>query len=259
MQQLTSSSGPGSVLRRSREQHGLSLADVETSTKIGRGYLAALEEDAPLEDFPAPIFARLFLREYAGHLGLDDGELLRAFDRQHGPIPALEIAAPPEIHIRRPWRRRLGLGRWQRRLLATVVLVSVLAAAAIAGWVAWERFRADASAVVHRDPVVVAPPQDPPAGRRVLPFTPAGPIEVEVSIRAKEACWIRIEADGELLAERILDPGDEVAFSANRKMVLRFGNAAGVRLVVNGDTIPTSAAGVLQLTFVERDGRIVAR
>jgi len=247
MQQMTSSSGPGSALRRGRESRGLSLADVATSTKIGSRYLAALEDDAPLEDFPAPIFARLFLREYAGHLGLDDREMLRAFDRRYGPLPTPEIVAPTEIHVERSWWRRKRLRRWQRGILAIMALLLALAAAGAAARITWDRQDGVGPLEIRRDPAVAVPP------------AVAGPVEVHTSIVAREACWIRVRADGDVVAERTLEPGEEVTFHADRKMVLRFGNAAGVDLQVNGKSIPTADAGVVELTFVERNGRVVAR
>ena len=246
MQQTTPSSGPGPALRRGRQLRGLSLADVATSTKIGPRYLAALEDEAPLEDFPAPVYARLFLREYAGHLGLDDRELLKAFDRRYGPLPTQELVAPTAIRVDRSWRRRIGLHPWFRRTLALAAILGLIAAGA-AAWITWDgRDVADPSKV-SRSPAVVAPP---PA---------AGPVEVRASIVAREACWIRVRADGDVVAERTLQPGEQVRFRADRKMVLRLGNAAGVDLEVNGRPISTTDTGVVEFRFVERNGRVVAR
>jgi transcriptional regulator with XRE-family HTH domain len=247
MEMMTPSPGPGSTLRRGRESRGLSLAEVATSTKIGPRYLAALEEDAPLDDFPAPIFARLFLREYAGHLGLDDRELLRAFDRRYGPLPTPEFVKPAEIHVERSWWRRVRLRRWQRRLLASTVLLATVTAAGLAARIVWDREEAARPVQTRPGPAVAARP------------SAVGDLEVSASIVAREACWIRVRTDGDVVAERILEPGERVMFQADRKMVLRFGNAAGVDLEVNGEPIPTADAGVVELTFVERNGRIVAR
>ena len=66
----------GETLRRARTAKGITIEDAERVTRIPRKYLEALE----LENFgilPAPVYARGFLRSYAGYLGLEPGELGR--------------------------------------------------------------------------------------------------------------------------------------------------------------------------------------
>jgi DNA-binding SARP family transcriptional activator len=49
------------------------VAEAAEKTRISAKYLRALEEDAGPEAFPAPAYARFFLREYAEFLGLHRG------------------------------------------------------------------------------------------------------------------------------------------------------------------------------------------
>jgi transcriptional regulator with XRE-family HTH domain len=90
----------GETLRRARTAKGITLEDAERVTRIPRKYLEALE----LENYgilPAPVFARGFLRSYAGYLGLDPQELLPLFPVGHVEEPSLENL--PEVKEPRTW------------------------------------------------------------------------------------------------------------------------------------------------------------
>lgn len=90
----------GETLRRARTAQGIKIEDAERVTRIPRKYLEALE----LENFgilPAPVYARGFLRSYAGFLGLEPNDLLPFFPVGHVDEPVLE--ALPEVNEPRTW------------------------------------------------------------------------------------------------------------------------------------------------------------
>lgn len=90
----------GETLRRARTAKGSTIEDAERVTRIPRKYLEALE----LENFgilPAPVYARGFLRSYAGYLGLEPGELLPFFPVGHVDEPTLDPL--PEVDEPRTW------------------------------------------------------------------------------------------------------------------------------------------------------------
>lgn len=70
-------SGFGAVLRRRREELGLSLNDLAASTRIRRTYLQALEEEN-LRMLPGVAYSIGFLRIYARQLGVPVEPLLAA-------------------------------------------------------------------------------------------------------------------------------------------------------------------------------------
>ncbi len=68
----------GSTLSRARRARAITLEDVERDTHVSKRYLEALEnEDFTI--FPAPVYARGFLRTYSRYLGLNPEELIRIF------------------------------------------------------------------------------------------------------------------------------------------------------------------------------------
>ncbi len=54
-----------------------------------------------------------------------------------------------------------------------------------------------------------------------------------------ETAWVRVTADGTVVLEDTLEPGDEYTWEANERLLLRVGNAGGVRLMVNGTDLGT--------------------
>jgi cytoskeletal protein RodZ len=90
----------GETLRRARLERGITFEDAERTTRIPRKYLEALETEN-YSILPAPVFARGFLRSYAGYLGLDPGELLPFFPVGHVEEPTLENL--PEVSEPRTW------------------------------------------------------------------------------------------------------------------------------------------------------------
>jgi len=98
----------GLVLRRAREERGLTVSDIAKKTRIADRWIVAIEE-VRIEQLPAPVFAIGYVRNYARAVGLDPSEIVerfRQFGRQHdesfwgslhdrsGPTPrSLEQAA----------------------------------------------------------------------------------------------------------------------------------------------------------------------
>lgn len=70
----------GSCLRRAREKRQLTLKQVAGATKIPRATLELLEA-SNLDELPADVFVRGFIRSYARMVGTDEAEPLHGFER----------------------------------------------------------------------------------------------------------------------------------------------------------------------------------
>ncbi len=69
----------GEQLRKARESKGLDIRDVAHTTRIPLASLEALER-SDYSIFPSPSYARSFLSQYSGYLGVDAQEWIDAFD-----------------------------------------------------------------------------------------------------------------------------------------------------------------------------------
>lgn len=68
----------GTVLRRAREQKGMTLQALAAQTRISSRWLSALE-DAQLDGLPAPVFLSGYLRAMARAVGLDGADILESY------------------------------------------------------------------------------------------------------------------------------------------------------------------------------------
>jgi hypothetical protein len=97
MASQTSHISVGDVLRRARDRRGINLERAAWDTRIAVEYLQALEDGIPLQAFPAPIYAKFFLREYAEYLQLPGDRIVELFTRSHGPVgPSPATVLPSE-------------------------------------------------------------------------------------------------------------------------------------------------------------------
>ena len=118
-----SDDGLGAWMRERREERGYDLDRVERDTRIGRGYIEAIEREQ-FDLLPAPVYARGFVRSYARYLGLEEEE---ALERMPGELPQ-----PPGLEPLPGLRRREGPAAIPSvpRLWLVVALVVVVAGAA---------------------------------------------------------------------------------------------------------------------------------
>jgi len=107
--------GLGEILQQARLERGVSVEEAERATHIARRYLQALEAE-DLSAFPAPVFARGFLRNYSQYLGLDPVETVSLWpDSAELPEPVPETSRD-EIESRlRPMRERGPFRRTESR------------------------------------------------------------------------------------------------------------------------------------------------
>jgi cytoskeletal protein RodZ len=95
----------GNTLSRTRRSRGITLEDAERDTHVSRRYLQALETE-DFSVFPAPVYARGFLRTYSRYLGLNPEELIRVFPNGHLAVdikPLPSVARPPSQLVNVNW------------------------------------------------------------------------------------------------------------------------------------------------------------
>ena len=104
-------------LSQARIARGLTLEDAERSTRISRRFLVALEEHN-YGVFPAPVYARGFLRTYCRYLGIDP-------DPQLEELPAGWTGTGPSTQLT-PVSTRGPITFNMRWLVAGVVIVALV-------------------------------------------------------------------------------------------------------------------------------------
>jgi len=239
----------GEVLRTAREQRGLSLGKAAEDTMIPGPYLQVLEENGSAGQFPAPVFGRFYLREYATYLDLEDEPLLAAYSV---PQPGDELPhIPLDTEPPRPAR-----GPWVLGVLAAVVLAGLVAFVAVRPVM---HSRGTAGDRAPHAPAVT-PASSPGGASSGGSSKPAAATDIRVVVEVTTAdCWVQATTDGKpALAETVV-AGQQVTLRARHRLNLVLGNPDYVKVSVNGQRLqaPASGAGVQHLSFVLRHGRVV--
>jgi hypothetical protein len=230
-------------LRGAREERGRTLTEASIGTGIQERHLRALERGATIEEFPAPAYARFYLREYAEYLRVDPGPLLRDFDARHAPVET--PLRPPPVPPKTP---RSG---WSLLVALSIVALALIAVLPTA-------LRSDEEDPAPPRPSAAASPANDSGRVPVSPTPRPEPTGIVAVLRLVQPSWVRAVADGEVVEASTLDVGTVVRFRADELLELTLGNAGGVRLRVGGELVPTGSPGdVVDLGFRWRDGAVV--
>ena len=195
------------------------------ATRIKSSYLEALEQER-FGELGGSVYAKGFLRSYAGYLGIDPAPLLEAYRAQERPEPPLFEHAPKAIGGLKSGRRSPN---W---LGVAIACVSIILLVSLWGLLRPAPDPSDAQ------PAFVTTPSPTTAGAaaRPAPTTTARPApkDVTVTLRYRGASWTRVTADGRVAFEGTPGPRQRRSFTARRSLEVVLGYPAGVRLTVNG-------------------------
>ncbi|MRR36492.1 helix-turn-helix domain-containing protein [bacterium] len=244
----------GILLRGARESRGESREDAARVTRIGKNYLAALEEDS-FDKLPSPAYVKGFLRVYGKHLGLSPDDLIDRYEERLTPAPAMEpgegggvppVAARVSVPIRNRWMIPL-------LLLALVLITATIIPQRESVPVRPAYEQAPSKALLPPSPVqspISSAATVPPPPPQVAPAeTPEGmPPETAVSasaaggivlkLRVNQDCWLNITIDGSVSQQYDLKAGDLIEWKGERFFSLDIGNAGGVEAEFNGKVLP---------------------
>jgi len=228
------------------------IEDAARETRIAKRFLEALETNAPLDTYPAPVYARAFLREYATFLGVDPEPLVATF---HGAEP-LE-----EVHLTPVKEAVPAQARWPARLLLglSICLLSGLAVLGVLAGRDSIRHIPTIGTSPNR-PVAEGSPSPSPGSTTVATQPPAVPTRmagIAVALSMSDRCWVQAVADGASAYTGMLMPGESKTFRANHELQLTLGNAGGARIAVDGAHIASGSTGqVIHLTFTVQHGHL---
>jgi len=255
----------GEYLREVRESRGLQLEEASRVTKIGKNYLAAIEE-GQFDKLPNAAYIKGFLRLYAGFLGLSGDDVVQRYEQGlPAARPPVETRSEPErpgVEIME--RARLGgHGRWviPVLLLSLVILAALFftdgeekrprpsskaieTPAAAPARVAVQAQRSSAVAKTGVQPGAIAPPVQAPAQLPVavpaaVPAPAAAPGAAHhdgiiLRLRFNQDSWLSITIDDSVSQRYDLKAGDIIEWKGARSFVLDIGDGTAAEAEFNG-------------------------
>jgi len=250
----------GRKLREARERLGLTLSEVERTTRIRVHYLEMLES-GEIDSIPSVVQARGFLKNYADFLGLNTAAVLDDFAAVLRGNHKRTQAKPTPVPAPRPATARVRARRpnWLSMDLFLAVLggVGVVAVIIWGGGRLMASLRQDSDSGGESPPIPAAtatfsnpaPTGSPPiaaTGEDVLvtstpqptataPNIILGPANIiDLRVVGEMRAWARVIVDGEEQFNGRVYPGDMLEFQGQQIIEIVTGNGAGLRVYFNG-------------------------
>jgi cytoskeletal protein RodZ len=261
----------GQLLRNARLEKGISLEDMQETTKIRKRYLEAIEE-GNYKILPGNFYVRAFIKSYSESVGLDPNEVLRLY-RNVIPAPQVDTKVEPNH------RKRSGIktnDRWSKRI-TTLVFVSFLVFIIVLVYYfadknntttnntnnteeqgtpltnkAAEVIDPNATPIVTVEPNTPTPQATNPAAEVKLDSSAKGvdyykisnAVKLELQISVTDDCWIEIDQVSGINSKKMIEQGTIKKGSTMRTWTLEFpiylrlGKANAAEVKVNGIIIP---------------------
>ncbi len=220
----------GNVLKKTRVEKNLSLAQAEEKTKIRQKYLVALENEN-FTVIPGRAYAKGFLRNYARYLGLNAEELVWWFEKQYPPEEGLsEKVLTPEKAF--TWRLTHTVAIIALGLL--LVLGFSLFGPIKSNKINYIKFQPDSNQHLKLPEKNLPTPQNNSPGEQK---DNAGNLKEGINLVlhvTDDRCWVEVMCDGQVKFTGELAANQIKTFHGQENVRIKLGNAGVVQVKVNG-------------------------
>ena len=260
----------GTVLKEARVKKEITLEDVHAKIKIHPRVLQLLEEEK-FEKLPSPLFAKSFLKSYAQFLEVNADELLENYEKEN------QVAEPEQRLYLKPadmsGSRKIPVPWLAGGLAAVFVLVAVLSGAPskwAAGWAAHAKTsatKAEKSRAAKEKKAQLLRLEEAEEKSTIgwLSSVKLGNFPklnkrqpLELQIKALEAVWVHITADGKVLFQGVLKKSGAQTWKGKESIEIWTGNASNMSLELNGQALGSPGKGVVKKMIVSHEGIRIA-
>ncbi len=250
----------GSILRETRESQGLSLEDVAKITRIGKGYLVALEEEM-FDKLPSVAYVRGFLRVYATCLSLSENDIIALYEKTIAENHLQTDNQLPEPEPVNGGKATAGIGKKHWYVLALLALLALVAVSVLS--IMQESPGRNTRPQGRNVPVPVntkttastapyprsASPQADVKKHEVPESTVAmktreimnngsqSPKGIVLKIRVVEDGWLDITIDDAVTQHYELKSGDLIEWKGEKVFTLDISNPSGIDAELNGKAL----------------------
>ncbi len=251
--------GIGEILKKTREEQGISLEEIAEATKIRTKYLRALEEEN-FDILPGDVYARGFATAYLKYLGIKDRpdvlEVMKPKVQEPPKPEASEETETPHKLAATP-KRKKSAERFEEtplnknaKLIIILSLAAVLLLFVIQGIYSKEmagEYQPDNQIEQQVDESQNQEAEGTPNEPEVpeVPPEPAAPVYDSLEMRlevvnanpnANDQCWMQITVDGKT-TETTMSEGQVQDIKAAQNIHLNLGNAGVVKVTLNGQDL----------------------
>lgn len=241
----------GEFLRRERELRGVTLEEISKTSNISVSYLKALESD-DLDNLPADVFVKGFLRCYADSIGMDHDEVLLGY-RSFSSSKREEYSAAAEL-IETPKTFNFKLSTF----FAIVIFIAIsslmvfyfvkkskeMKPDTISEKMTIQKLgteKIDEESKKNIGVLIDLKPESEKTSDKITDDQVSETIPVEkkltLTMEATEDAWIGLVLDDSEADEALLLTGEKASWKANERFFVNLGNVTGTRLTLNGKNI----------------------
>lgn len=273
----------GEILKKRREELGLGVKEVAEIIKIKAEYLSSIEEDR-FEKLPVAVYTIGYIRCYAAYLQVDPEPILSIYSG-HLSYPQPSTILPVASSMKK--------APFSYYVIPLLVLLLI----GLTAFIFMRQNDSDKQAsplpLPAKLPIPALPaqpetPQPVPPAQEVLPASqqatppaqvqprekaaqPAPPAQVQhrekaapasgnqIEITAHDLTWVQITYSDGRSEEALLKPGMVKIWTFPETALLKFGNAGGVKLSLNGKDIGTPGGKGQVVTIALPENRQVVK
>ena len=230
----------GELLRDKREQKDLSIKDIENAISIRTLYINAIEE-GNYKLVPGEVYLKGFIRNYANYLGLNGQEMVDLYRQSQKPIPPATLIEVPENVDEAPLKKTERSNKNNNNSNNNKWLMISLVAVCVSGSAWWLL----ATPKLSTAPEVVQTQGNPASTNQPLPAQSVVPTAttqtspVVITAKYTEQCWTSVIADGKNIYEGTAQSGDTITWEAQKNISITAGNAGGMDIIYNGQSVGT--------------------
>jgi cytoskeletal protein RodZ len=237
----------GGKLKKIRQDKNVELKNISDKTKININFLKSMEDGD--FNFLPELYVRSFLKLYLQELGEDTTEFLSEYDsikadKTEQDIDVTVVTDEDLKNIEKPDQLRdrfSSIIKKMKPFIRQMNVIWIVLAALIVFIMIY------ALAKEKKEPQIIRagspgkiltdlPEKKVDTTKSVVYsekiYTP--PKELDLELRAIAQTWLEITIDDSLVKDQIFDSGMIKKWRAREKFALHIGNAAGIRLVLNG-------------------------
>lgn len=251
----------GEKLRQTRESAGLRLEDIVGETKVSKTIFESMEQGV-FTSLPERVFSRSFVAQYARTARADESPLLELFDlawAEHETatdsrtdLVALDAEVKPSIHWRFWFPMTAGL------VIAVVAAVAILGSSTTMNDGLARDPRRSGAKPATQTPEIKTPTQPVPVSRSPVVELQAATdamVELTVSVRPGEECWIHYRDRDGMTGQHLLANGQTLPLALAGPVKLTVGNAGAVEIRLGEKILgDLGLPGQVIHTEVTRDG-----
>jgi transcriptional regulator with XRE-family HTH domain len=234
----------GKKLKKIRQDKKLDLKKISEQTKININYLKDIEEGK--FDFLPELYVRSFLKLYIQQLGEDTVIFLNEYDsfksEEHLKVRIVTDEELKDIKKGGHFRSQIStIIEKVKPYIRQMNIIWLVGGVIIIFLVIYSMSRKEStppiisagstgkSLIEHQKVILDTIPSVPYANNIFNKEK-----DLNLQLKALERTWLQISVDDSVAQEHIFDGGTTFNWRAKEKFRLRIGNAAGIRLILNG-------------------------